>query len=246
MVRFFIEKSQISDGRVSITGPDAHHIRNVLRLRMGENLYLSTGDEWEYTCEITGFAGDGVQAVITDIQKSARELNQRITLFQCLPKKDKMEQIIQKSVELGVYEIVPVESIRCVARIDPKKAGAKTERWNAIAAAAAKQSKRMVEPKVAKPVSFDEAIRQMAKRDAAFMPYECAEDIKKTRELFGKIQKDQTVAVLIGPEGGFEESEVQKAVEAGIHPVTLGQRILRTETAGPAVLAILMYLLEEV
>ncbi len=245
MNRFFVKNSQISDGRVIITGADAHHIRNVLRMRLGEKLLLSCGDEWEYTCEITGFAGEDVQTVITDISKPAVELPSRITLYQCLPKKEKMELIIQKSIELGVFEIVPVESARCIAKISPEKSALKTERWNSIAQAAAKQSKRMIEPKVLPPVSFSEAVRLASEKDISFLPYERSEGIGKTRELFSGIQKGQSVGILIGPEGGFEETEAAEAAAAGIHPVTLGRRILRTETAGPAVLAILMYLLEE-
>lgn len=244
MYRFFTEREEIQDGCVRITGADAHHIRNVLRMRQGEVILVSCGDEWEYTCEIESFSDSEVLARITDAQKPGRELKSRITLYQCMPKKDKFESIIQKSVELGVYKIVPVESARCVVKIDAKKKEARRERWNAIAKAAAKQSKRMIEPQVEQPVSFAKAVEQAARADAAFLPYECAEGMAHTRELFGKIVPGQSVSVMIGPEGGFEEAEVKMAEEAGIQIITLGRRILRTETAGPAVLSVLMYLLE--
>ncbi len=245
MYRFFVDASQIEDGSVLIEGKDAHHIKNVLRMKKGETIYLSCGDEWEYTCDIEEFLQNGVRAKIIDIQKPGQELPCKITLFQCLPKKEKMELIIQKSVELGVFSIVPVESARCIAKNDPKKIDNKLSRWNAIAQAAAKQSKRLIEPTVEKPVAFKEALKLLKEKDVAFVPYERAEGMKKTRELFQNIASGQSVGLLIGPEGGFEEKEIEAAKEAGLETVSLGKRILRTETAGPAVLAILMYLLEQ-
>ncbi len=246
MYRFFVDKSQIKDGAAIITGQDAHHLKNVLRIKKGEEVYLSCGDEWEYTCTVDGFSDNGVKLIITDIQKPGQELPCRITLFQCLPKKEKMELIIQKSVELGVFEIVPVESSRCIVKMnDAKKAASKVARWNSISQAAAKQSKRLIEPKVHEPVSFKEAVNMAAAKDICFIPYERAEGMRKTRELFESIKPGQSIGIIIGPEGGFEEKEVDFALENGIAPITLGKRILRTETAGPAVLSMLMYLLEQ-
>lgn len=245
MYRFFVEPEAVREGSIRIIGPDAHHMKNVLRMRPGETVLISCGDEWEYTCRIDSYEDDSAVLSVTDIQKPGKELPCRITLYQCLPKKEKMELIIQKSIELGVAEIVPVESARCIVKPDPKKLPAKVARWNAIAASAAKQAKRMIEPEVKEPVSFAEAVRQLADKDVSLIPYERAEGMTATRQTFGAIQKDQSVGILIGPEGGFEETEVEMAEKAGIRPVTLGKRILRTETAGPAVLAILMYLLEE-
>ena len=246
MYRFFVNKSQIHDGAAVITGADAHHLRNVLRIKKGEEVYLSCGDEWEYTCTVDSFPDDNVKVIITDIQKPGQELPCRITLFQCLPKKEKMELIIQKSVELGVFEIVPVESSRCIAKMnDAKKTASRVSRWNAISKAAAKQSKRLIEPKVHEPVSFKEALNMASSMDVCFIPYERAEKMAKTRELFESIKPGQTIGVIIGPEGGFEENEVNLAIEKNIKPITLGKRILRTETAGIAVLSMLMYLLEQ-
>lgn len=245
MYRFFVEPAQMNENRVVISGQDAHHIKNVLRMKCGDCIYISCGDEWEYTCRISAFDGRDVVTEIIDMQKTGRELPAEITLYQCMPKKEKMELIIQKSVELGVYRIVPVISSRCIVKIDPKKSAEKTARWNSISKAAAKQAKRLIEPEVAPAVSFNEALAEITKNDVAIIPYEKAEGMGATRKLLQSIKAGQSVGILIGPEGGFDDKEVKAAVEAGVIPVTLGSRILRTETAGPAVLSILMYLLEE-
>ena len=244
MYRFFVEPSAINDGCISIEGQDAHHIKNVLRMKLGDEIYISCGDEWEYACEISELTGKRVVASITDIQKTGRELKSKITLYQCMPKKDKFEQIIQKAVELGAYEIVPVISSRCVVKLKGEKSASKGERWNSIASAAAKQAKRLIEPVVHSPISFEEAVRSAAQKDAAFIPYERADGMNNTRRAFGQIKSGQSVGVIIGPEGGFDEKEVRTAIDAGVKSVTLGKRILRTETAGIAVLSVLMYLLE--
>ena len=253
MYRFFCEKSQIADGKVSIAGEDVRHIRNVLRMRPGEMLLVSCGDEWEYTCRIASLSEDEVRADIIDAQKPGKELPSRITLFQCLPKGDKMETVIQKAVELGAAEIVPVASKRCVVKLDGKKAAARVTRWNAIAESAAKQAKRMIIPEVHEILGFREALQYA--REAGLqagvqadpmllIPYENEEGMQATKRLLSSIVPGQPIAVLIGPEGGFDETEVREAKETGFHPVTLGKRILRTETAGMTALSILMYLLE--
>lgn len=253
MYRFFCDRGQITDGKVKITGEDVRHIRNVLRMRPGEMILVSCGDEWEYTCRITSLAEEEVCAEITDAQKPGKELPSRITLFQCLPKGDKMETVIQKAVELGAAEIVPVASARCVVKLDAKKAAARVKRWNAIAESAAKQAKRMIIPEVREVLSFREALQYAAGPAAEtqnsggpllLMPYENAEGIAATKRLLESIPAGKPIGVLIGPEGGFDEKEVQEASEAGFHIVTLGKRILRTETAGITALSILMYLLE--
>ena len=244
MYRFFVEPSAINDGCISIEGQDAHHIKNVLRMKLGDEIYISCGDEWEYTCEISELSGKRVLASITDIQKTGRELESKITLYQCMPKKDKFEQIIQKAVELGAYRIVPVISSRCIVKIKGEKSEAKAERWNAISGAAAKQAKRLIEPEVSQPITFEEAVKEAAKNDHAFIPYERADGMDNTRKLFSEIKRGESVGIMIGPEGGFDEKEVRAAIDVGVKSVTLGKRILRTETAGIAVLSILMYLLE--
>lgn len=247
MNRFFAERSQIHDGTVTITGEDVKHMRDVLRMRPGETVLVSCGDEWEYTCEILSYdSADQAVLKIVDAQKPGRELPGRIYLFQCLPKSDKMDLIVQKAVELGAYAVVPVSSKRCVVRLNEKKAEAKVRRWNAVAKSAAKQSKRMIIPEVLPVCSLEEAFA-LADREqigVRLMPYENAEGMDHTREVLGKIHPKDRVAVLIGPEGGFEEQEVREGEKHGFSVITLGRRILRTETAGMTALSILMYLLD--
>jgi 16S rRNA (uracil1498-N3)-methyltransferase len=156
-----------------------------------------------------------------------------------------MELIIQKAVELGVYEIIPVETKRCVVKLDDKKAKQKVQRWQAIAEAAAKQSKRGIVPQVSDVVSFAQAIKRASEMDLKLIPYELAEGMDKSRELLAQAAPGQDIAIFIGPEGGFEEREIEAALELGIQPITLGKRILRTETAGLAILSWLVYRLEQ-
>ena len=244
MYRFFVEKQQIRDGVVKIDGEDVRHIRSVLRMRPGEQILVACGDEWEYTCQIEHLSEEEVTARVLDAQKPGMELPSRITLFQCLPKSDKMETVIQKAVELGACAVVPVVSKRCVVKLDARRAANKEVRWNTVAASAAKQSKRMIVPEVKPLCSFQDALREAQDMDVRLIPYENAEGMAGTRKIFSSVRPGDSVAVLIGPEGGFEETEVEEAQEAGFLPVTLGKRILRTETAGMTVLSILMYLLE--
>ena len=245
MHHFFVEKEQISDSTVSITGPDVRYMTQVLRMKKGEQLQISAGDEWEYTCRIREIGAKEILADIEDIQKAGRELPSRIVLFQCIPKGEKMEWILQKAVELGAAEIVPVMSERCIVRLDEKKAASRTKRWNAVALSAARQSKRLQIPEVLPPMSWKDAMAYAAALDVRLMPYECAEGMEGTRKLLQGITPGQSIAVLIGPEGGFSEKEVSEAESEGFQTLTLGGRILRTETAGMTMLSILMYLLED-
>ena len=245
MYRFFVEGNQIGEDSISITGTDVNHIKNVLRMRVGETVLISDGKDREYTCSISELSDEEVIAKIEDVNGPERELSVRVTLFQALPKGDKMETIIQKMVELGAYEIVPVSTKRCVVKLDDKKAGKKTERWNAISLSAAKQSKRGIVPKVTTPVSYKMALEQAKELDLILIPYENAEDMNYTREIIEGIHKDMTIGVFIGPEGGFAPEEVEAAVNAGAKEITLGRRILRTETAGMALMSTIMFLNEE-
>lgn len=247
MYHFFVEPPQIDveRRRVVITGEDVNHIVNVLRIRQGEELAVSNGvDGKEYRCEVHAFDQERVECVLRFIKEDGVELPARVRLFQALPKADKMELIIQKAVELGVHEIIPVASGRCVVKLDAKKEVSKLARWNAIAEAAAKQSRRALIPKVSPVVSFADAVKEAAGADVKMIPYELASDMERTRELIGSIRPGSQIAVMIGPEGGFEETEIEQAKAAGIVPMTLGRRILRTETAGFTVMAWLMYHLE--
>ncbi len=245
MYRFFVEPSQIEGNRIVITGSDVNHIKHVLRMKVGEELAVSNGiDEKEYRCGIKEFTEDAVICELFFIKEEGVELPCQITLYQGLPKADKMELILQKAVELGAFRIVPVAMKRCVVKLDEKKAHAKQARWQAIAEAAAKQSKRAVIPQVEEVMSFAEAARDAAKADVPLLPYEMAEDISYTRQLIRDIRPGQSISVMIGPEGGFAEEEVEQAMQLGMKKVTLGRRILRTETAGMTMLSILMYELE--
>ncbi|WP_346663952.1 RsmE family RNA methyltransferase, partial [uncultured Merdimonas sp.] len=172
------------------------------------------------------------------------ELPSRIYLFQGLPKQEKMELIVQKAVELGVCQVIPVEMKRCVVKLDLRKAAKKVQRWQQIAESAAKQAGRGYIPRIREVMSFEEALELAGELDVRLIPYELAKAMDHTRSVIGKIRPGESIGIFIGPEGGFEKEEVERARQAGALPVTLGKRILRTETAGMAVLSILMYHLE--
>lgn len=244
MHHFFVTPSQVKDGEIWIEGTDVNHIKNVLRMKEGEELQISDGSGITYLCTLTSATGEKVCAAIKEEMQRDTELPSKIYLFQGLPKADKMELIIQKAVELGAYEVIPVSTKRAVVKLDDKKAGKKVERWNSIAESGAKQSGRNVIPKVTEVMSFKNALEYAKELDVLFIPYELAEGMEETRELIGQIQPGQSVGIFIGPEGGFEVSEVESAIEYGAKPITLGKRILRTETAGLTMLSILMYHLE--
>lgn len=245
MYRFFMEDGIGSGSEIRISGSDYNHIKNVLRMKKGEEVLISDGKDREYLCAIAEFTEEEVVLDIVDIMGTSRELPTKITLFQGLPKGDKMEQIIQKTVELGVTEIVPVAMKRCVVKLDAKKAGKKVERWNGIALSAAKQSKRGIIPEVKDVVSYQEAVKMASSMDGFLVPYENAEGIEGARKLVASMKGKKSIAVFIGPEGGFEDSEIELALDNGASTLTLGKRILRTETAGMTMLSILMFELEE-
>lgn len=246
MYQFFVEPSQIQGNRIVITGSDVNHIKNVLRMKAGDEIAVSNGmDGKEYRCGIEAFTEDEIVCGLRFVKEDGVELPSKIYLFQGLPKADKMELIIQKAVELGAFEVIPVAAKRCVVRLDEKKAAGKISRWQGIAEAAAKQSKRAVIPKVHSVLSMKEAVAYAQNMDVKLIPYELAEGMQHTKQMIEAVKPEQSIAVFIGPEGGFEESEIQMAREAGIEPVTLGRRILRTETAGFTVISWLMYQLEQ-
>ena len=231
MPRFFVGTDQINDKDIVITGTDVNHIRNVLRMAPGEEVTVSDGQGMDYFCKIAELTKEEVRLDIIDSWHSFVELPAKIYLFQGLPKADKMELIIQKAVELGVYEIVPVATKRAVVKLDAKKEEKKRLRWQSIAESAAKQAGRALIPQVAPCMNFDKALRMCNGLDAR----------DQVRALHGK----HSIGIFIGPEGGFEESEIEAARGAGAVPITLGHRILRTETAGLTMLSILMFELEE-
>lgn len=246
MQRFFVEPHQIDEEahQIHITGSDVNHISNVLRMKTGEELWISDGSKYEYRCTIESFEPDEVLLHIVYSQEPEYELPCRIYLFQGLPKADKMELIIQKAVELGAYEIIPVETKRCVVKLDGRKSAKKTARWQQISESAAKQSKRMLIPNVHEVLTFREALKYAESMDVRLVPYELARGMQETKEILAGIEPGQSVGIFIGPEGGFEEKEIETAIEGGAKPITLGRRILRTETAGLAILSVLMFQIE--
>lgn len=246
MNRFFVDDpGAFSDRSVVITGEDVNHVKNVLRLKENDELIVSDGRGRDYHCRISGITNEEVVADICDICDNFSELSTEITLFQGFPKGDKMELIIQKTVELGVTRIVPVMTKRTVVKLDDKKAKKKTERYNMIAESAAKQSGRGMIPEVTMPVSFAEAVSMAEKLDMNIIPYEEAEGVEYSRNIIKSIKGKKNLGIFIGPEGGFAREEVEKALDAGASAITLGHRILRTETAGMAVISIIMFELEE-
>lgn len=245
MYQFFVEPSRIQGTKVVITGNDVNHIKNVLRMQPGEEIAVSNGEDGkEYRCGIEELREDEIICTLRFVKEDGVELPSKIYLFQGLPKADKMELIVQKAVELGVYEMIPVATKRAVVKLDEKKAKSKIARWQTIGEAAAKQSKRRIVPQIHDVMSFKEAVNYAKEMPIKFIPYELAEGMEKTRELISGLKPGQDIAIFIGPEGGFEESEIQTALENGIVPITLGKRILRTETAGFTVLSWIMYQLE--
>ena len=245
MHRFFAEPGQIGEKEIVITGADVNHIRNVLRMRADEEVLIADGQGAEYRCKLTDLGENEVRAQILWKLDGNAELASAVTLFQGLPKSDKMDLIVQKCVELGVDRIVPVSTKRAVVKLDAKKEQTRLKRWNTISESAAKQSGRGVIPEVSGVMSFEKALEEAKKLEVLLIPYERAEHMAETRRVMGEIRPGQSVGIFIGPEGGFEESEVEEAVAAGAQAITLGRRILRTETAGLAVMAMLGYLLEE-
>ncbi len=245
MYHFFVEPAQVHEDYVEILGGDVNHMKNVLRMKAGEEISVNDGSGREYRCRVESYTKAAARAAIIERLASNAELASNVVLYQCLPKGDKMELIIQKAVELGVTAIVPVSSARCVVKLDEAKARKKQERWQEIARSAAKQSGRSRIPRVKAVQSLPEALESAAELDVRLIPYEKeTSSMERTRGILSDIQRGQSVGVFIGPEGGFASEEVQAAVETGVCPITLGRRILRTETAAISILSVLMFQLE--
>lgn len=246
MYHFFVDPSAIGEGKVKITGADLNHMKNVLRMKTGEAVLISDCTGKDYNCQIESYAeGEGILEILSENEDS-KELPSRIWLFQGLPKSDKMEVIIQKAVELGAAGVIPVATRNAVVKLDAKKAEAKVRRWQAIAESAAKQSKRSYIPQVGMVMSLKEAFSYIEEQkfDLSMIPYELEKGMDGIKQVLGRLAPGQQIAVFIGPEGGFDEEEIKLALKMGVKPVSLGKRILRTETAGPAILALLMMKLE--
>ena len=244
MYQFFVQNEQVQQNKIIITGSDVNHIKNVIRLKPSDAIRVSDEDGNAYFCHITEIFEMEVWAEIDRMDETGTELFNRIYLFQGLPKNEKMELIIQKAVELGVYEVIPVAMRNCVVKLDDKKAEGKVKRWQAIAESAAKQSKRTIIPNIAMPISYKQAIERAKELDVTLVPYENERGMEATRELILGIKKGESIGIIIGPEGGFAEEEIEM-VKDGMHRISLGRRILRTETAGLATLSMLIFHLDD-
>lgn len=241
MPRFFIDDT--SNDKIIISGENARHIAKSLRMTVGEKLTLCSGDGYDCNCVINEITADCVYAAVESRAPSYTEPNVSVTLYQCMPKGDKMELIIQKCVELGIAQIIPVMSARCISRPDNKAMAKKLMRWNKISLEAAQQSERGIIPRVQDTVNFDAALQLMKQHDLAILFYEKG-GLPLNELINAAISSNNgklSIGVMVGPEGGFEPSEVDKATQNGINITTLGSRILRTETAGMTAAAIIMY-----
>ena len=244
MQQFFVTADQVQENQIYIEGTDVNHMKNVLRMRPGEKLGISDGNNHHYICQVEKY--EDAQAVLTILEEESvdTELPSKVYLFQGLPKGDKMELIVQKAVELGASQVVPVATRRSVVKLDEKKAAKKLQRWQQIAESAAKQAGRGYIPQVSSVLSYQEALEKAGELDVLLIPYELAEGMEEARKVVASIAQGQSVGIFIGPEGGFEKEEVDAAIRQGAKAITLGRRILRTETAGLAILSILMFHLE--
>lgn len=250
MYHFFSNEVSMAENRIRLSGGDARHVSRVLRLRENDRITVSSGDGREYLCRIEEITADEVVLAIEDISGNASELPVRITLYQGFPKGDKLELIIQKAVELGADRIVPVWMERSVVKMDSQKAAKRRERYQAISEAAAKQSGRGRVPEVGTFLSMPEAVRDAEGLDRILLPYEDAKGLENSRRVLRELRDDaekgkvRRVGIFIGPEGGFSGDEVKALSESGASVITLGNRILRTETAGMAILSVLGFMLD--
>jgi 16S rRNA (uracil1498-N3)-methyltransferase len=243
MLHIFVDPAQMKGDLLYVTGKDVNHIKNVMRLKQGDEISVRTGqDDREYRYGIEEFTDSEVVCRLRFVKEADVELPVKVYIFQGLPKADKMELIIQKAVELGAAEIIPVQMRRCVVKLDGAKKGKKTQRWQAIAESAAKQSRRAVVPLVREPMTMEEAVRFAEQNtDVRLLPYELQEVDGSTRDVMDGVREGSAVSIFIGPEGGFDPAEVELARKAGVVPISLGKRILRTETAALVALSFLIY-----
>ena len=243
MPRFFIDDNQINGSSVTLTGDNAAHIGYSLRMRIGEKITVCTPDAIAHLCEITSISADTVEAKILSSEASGSEPPYFARLFMALPKGDKMEYVIQKSVECGVSQIIPFESERTIVRLDAKSAEKKRERYQKIAEAAASQCGRGIIPEVTMPLRYREAIAMAARSPLAFMCWEDEKAVSLPALIKGAPDRSD-ISFIVGAEGGISKSEAEEAKALGIKTVTLGERILRCESAPPFVLAFLSCILD--
>lgn len=229
---------------ISIRGGDVNHIRNVLRMKAGDRIVVSNGSDRDFYCVIREIRRDEVIAEVCPEEVEESELPANLILYQGLPKGTKMELIVQKAVELGAVRIVPVVMKRSVTRLDEKKQKTKIPRWNSIAESAARQSGRRIIPEVTRAMSWQEAVQEASRLDRILVPYENARGMSGTLQALRELKTGQDIGIFIGPEGGFEPSEIQDLTDVGASVISLGNRILRTETAGMTALSLCMARLE--
>jgi 16S rRNA (uracil1498-N3)-methyltransferase len=240
MFNFFVERENLQQNIFYIKGNDYNHIKNVLRMQSGDKFLVSC-DGVSNLCRLKDFTADTVLAEILEENYQNTELSTKIYLFQGIAKGEKMEWIIQKCVELGCFEIIPTEMSRCVVKIEEKKKRSKQTRWQAISESAAKQSKRTVIPKVLEPMSFKNALNYAKDLDLVLVPYENKRGMIATKEALQTIKNGCKIGIFIGPEGGFAENEIEALTSISGKTISLGSRILRTETA--AITAVSMCML---
>lgn len=249
MPKFFVNEEQIDENKIQIIGSDVNHIKNVLREKIGNKITIcNTSTTQDYICEITKIQEESIHCNIIEKLETNVETNIKVTIFQGLPKSDKMELVIQKSVELGVYDITPVEMKRCVVKLNEKDKIKKIQRWQKISEVAAKQCGRGIIPKINDVVNIKNICNLCKEYDIVLLAYENEKEntIKQELKNIKKISKDELkIGVIIGPEGGIDNSETKQLSEAGAKIITLGKRILRTETVALNVLSIIMYELEK-
>jgi len=239
MPKYFVEPENIKDNSIIITGEDVKHISTVLRAKIGNTLEVCNGCSEDFECKIKEISKEQIELEIVSKAPCYAEPKTKITLFQGLPKADKMELIIQKCVEIGIDKIVPVATERAVVKLNDKEKVKKVERWQKISLSAAKQSGRGIIPKIENVISYNEAIKEGKALQNAVILYE-NEEKRELKEILKNI-KGEEIGIFIGPEGGFSDEEINKAKAEGIGTVSLGERILRTETAAVVATAIFLY-----
>lgn len=243
MPKFFIKTNQINDNEIKIIGEDVKHIAQVLRAKIGEELILCNVDNnTNYITAISEIHQEYIICHIEETLNSIAESKVEVTIFQGLPKADKMEYIIQKNIELGVKQIIPVTMSRCVVKLDEKTASKKVERWQKIAEASAKQSGREVIPQIYMPINITDLCKKIKEYDLVLLAYENEKNVTLKDELKKlNVENETKIGVIIGPEGGLDIKEVEMLINAGAKVITLGNRILRTETASIAIMSNIIY-----
>ncbi len=251
MPKFFVTEEQVKDETIKITGKDVNHIKNVLRMKIEDKLQICIEELKKDTiCEIKEINKEDIICKILEIEENSVENNIEVSIFQGLPKNDKMELIIQKAVELGVYDIYPCKLKRCIVKLNEKDEKKKIERWQKISEVAAKQCGRGIIPKIQRVTSLNEICEDISNYDSVLVAYEeekenyIKSELKKLSEKANNNEKVK-IAVVIGPEGGIDKEEIEKLRQNGAKIITLGKRILRTETVAFNILSNIMYELEQ-